>query len=430
MHDTPGGVPSTAATATASRPSAGIEIRQATAESLRSFTGPLERAFGEEFTDAEFADWVKTFDPERVFGAFEGDTAVGTSGAYTFRLTVPGGADIGAGGVTIVGVSPTHRRRGILRAMMRRLIDDSRDRGEPVAVLWASEGAIYQRFGYGLATLNGTFDIERTRVSWLRPVEPIGQVRIVDADEATATFPGVYDAIRPSIPGALSRDEMYWRWSVLHDAEYMRHGHGPKFRALLEIDGEPRGYAIYRMKQEWEDRGPRYQVLVFEVAGTSVDVERAMWAWVMDLDLVHNVRAWRQPVPHPLQLQLTEPRRLGLLAADGIWLRIVDLPAALEARTYARAGEIVLGVEDDFCPWNHGAWRLQVPDDGRATVTRSESQPELTMTAADLGAVYLGGFSFGDLARAGRVAERRPAALVDADRLFATERAPWCATGF
>jgi predicted acetyltransferase len=172
-------------------------------------------------------------------------------------------------------------------------------------------------------------------------------------------------------------------------------------------------------------------VLIFEVAGRTFEAERTVWGWILDLDLVHNVRAWRQPVPHPLQLQLTEPRRLGLLAADGLWLRIVDLSAALEARTYAGAGSVVLGVEDVFCPWNDGAWRVESAGAGsRGSVSPSESAAELALTAADLGAVYLGAFSFGDLVRAGRVQERREGAAAAADALFATDRAPWCSTGF
>jgi predicted N-acetyltransferase YhbS len=159
-------------------------IRTATPETVRAFLAPLIVAFGEDLTDAEFDDWRRTIEPDRLIAAFEGDVPIATAGAYTFRLTVPGG-DVGAAGVTAVGVEPGHRRQGILRSLMRNQLDDVHDRGEPVAVLWASESAIYQRFGYGLGTLDGTFEIDRGRTAWLRPREPEGRMRLVDEEAAS-----------------------------------------------------------------------------------------------------------------------------------------------------------------------------------------------------------------------------------------------------
>ena len=171
-----------------SEPTAAFPIRTATPDDVRAFVAPLMLAFGEEFTDAEFDDWRRTIEPDRLIAAFDGETSIGAAAAYTFRLTVPGG-EVGAAGVTAVGVEPGHRRRGVLRALMRQQLDDVRRRGEPVAVLWASESAIYQRFGYGLGTLNGSFEIERGRTAWLRAWEPEGRMRLVDEVEALATFP-------------------------------------------------------------------------------------------------------------------------------------------------------------------------------------------------------------------------------------------------
>lgn len=414
----------------------GVRLRKATSADLRSFLAPLSPAFGEEITETQFEDGLNTFEPDRVVGAFDGDEPVGCAGAYTFRLAIPGG-EVGAAGVTLVGVSPSHRRRGILRQLMRQQLDEVHERGEPVAVLWASEGAIYQRFGYGLATLQGSFEIERTRASFGRPAEPAGRVRFVAPDDALRPFSDVYERVRSTLPGALSRSEQWWRWNILRDAEYMRQGRGPKFLALYEVDDAPEGYVVYRVKSDWDERGPKSELLVVELVAVTPRAERDLWRWVLDLDLVARIRAIRQPVPHPLLLLLAEPRRLGLALGDGLWLRLVDLPTALAARSYARPGRIVLEVSDSFCPWNAGRWRLEATvADGAGTpshharVSPTAAQAHLALDVADLGAAYLGGIRFEELHRTGRIQELRSGAVRAADALFTTDRAPWCSTMF
>ena len=407
-------------------------IRTATLETVRSFLAPLDVAFGEDHTDAEFEDWRHTLEPDRFVAAFDGEIPVAAAAAYTFRLTVPGG-DVGAAGVTAVGVEPGHRRQGILRTLMRQQLDDVHGRGEPVAILWATESAIYQRFGYGLGTLSGTFEIERGRTAWLRPGQPEGRMRLVDQVEALATFPPVYERMRAVTPGALSRTEDWWRWGILHDAEYNRRGAGPKFRYLYEVDGVAEGYALYRVKTDWDERGPKSQLLVVEAMALSPRAERAVWGFLFSVDLVRTTKAGRVPVPHPLLLELADPRALGITTGDGLWVRLVDLPAALAARRYGAAGTLVLEVADAFCPWNAGRWRLAAtgePGDAAAIVERTDAPADLALDVADLAAAYLGGFRVSDLARAGRVEELSRGALRRADALFAADRTPWCATGF
>jgi len=364
--------------------------------------------------------------------AFDGDVPIGTAAAFTFRLTVPGG-EVGAAGVTAVGVEPGHRRQGVLRALMRQQLDEVRARGEPVAILWASETAIYQRFGYGLGTLSGSFEIERGRTAWLRPAEPAGRMRLVDAAEALATFPPVYERMRAVTPGALSRTEDWWRWAILHDAEHMRQGAGPKFRYLFEVDGVAEGYATYRAKTDWDDRGPKGQLLVIEAMAPTPRAERGVWSFLFGVDLMRTTKAGRVPVPHPLQLALADPRALGLTASDGLWVRLVDVPAALAARRYGAAGTLVLEIADAFCPWNAGRWRLAATGEaGRAVavVERTDAPADLGVDVADMAAAYLGAFRLSDLARAGRVVELTEGALRRADALFASERTPWCVTMF
>jgi predicted acetyltransferase len=355
---------------------------------------------------------------------------VGSAAAYSFRLTVPGG-EVAAAGVTAVAVRPDHRRRGILTALMRHMLDDVHRRAEPVAVLWASEGAIYQRFGYGPATLEGSFEVDSRETAFARPWTPEGLVRIVSEDEAVAVIPPIYEAMRRVTPGALSRTEAWWRTGPLSDPVYRRDA-GLKFRVVYEADGSPEGYALYRVKEQWDSRGPRSVLEVGEAVTITPRALRDLWRYLFAVDLVRTVKASRVPLPCPLQLLLAEPRRLGLHVRDGLWLRLVDLPAALSARGYATEDAVTFEVTDVACPWNQGRWRVDTRA-GRETaarVERIEGAPDLILDTAELAALYLGGVRATDLAQAGRISERTLGALQRADALFAADRSPWCVSMF
>ncbi len=366
-----------------------------------------------------------------MIGAFDGAKRVGTAGAYTFRLTVPGG-EVGAGGITGVGVRPDYRRRGILRQMMDWLLEDARKRGEPVAVLTASEAAIYQRFGFGQASTASSFTLDAALAEFGEPVD-LGdgaQIRMVDTDEATELFAAIYDRVRPGIPGALDRIEPKWRLSLVADAEWMRRGgQGIKYQSVIEVDGEPRGYAIYRIEHNWGATGPASTMNVLEVTGVDPAAEQALWQWLLSMDLVRTIVGRRGPVPHPLQHWLLEPRRMSLTINDGLWLRILDLPEALSARRYVGSGSLVLDVTDDMFESNAGRWQMDI-DAGRAEVTRTTAAPDLELDVGTLAAAYLGGFRFVDLGVAGRVRECQPGVLQTADALFTPPRAPWNSTPF
>jgi predicted acetyltransferase len=410
-----------------------ITLRSATADEFPRFIAPLAIAFSEEISDAAIENDRQTIELDRFFGALDGEAVVGCGGAYSFRLTVPGG-EVGAAGITAVGVLPSHRRRGILRSLMRRLVDQARERDEPIAVLWASEGAIYQRFGYGFGTLQTDFDALKDKVIFSRPVKSPGQMRIVGVDEAAERFPAIFDAIRRSTPGFLTRTDARWRFELLADAEWMRHGNGAKVLALLEVNGKARGFVIFRTRSDWDSSGAKHVISVLDLMGLDPVVEQALWQWVFSIDLVASIRGSRGPVPHPLQLLVTEPRRLNARVSDATWLRIIDLPAALVARSYRGPGSLVVEVTDAFCPWNAGRWQLTVPGAGGepASLDRVSTQIEADLTAdiRDLASVYLGALRFSDLARAGRVTECRPGAVALADQLVATPSAPWNSTMF
>ena len=403
-------------------------LRNPTDAEFPRFIAPLSIAFNQEISDAAIENDRKTIELDRFVGALEGDDVVGCGGAYTFGLTVPGG-EVGAAGITAVGVLPSHRRRGILRQMMAWMFAQARERGEPVAILWASEAAIYQRFGFGPGTVQTNLEVVKDKIRFLRPVDPPGRIRIVDLDKAVERFPPVYEATRRSTPGAVTRTEARWRFETLADGEWMRYGNGAKLRAIFEVDGVARGYAIYRTRGDWDHGGPKGVVTVLEVCALDAVVEQAIWEWIVGIDLIATIRSWRGPSPHPLQLMVTEPRRLGATLTDGTWLRILDLPAALESRAYRGSGTLVVDVTDAECPWNAGRWRLAVEGDGaavRASVTSvtGSAAPDLTFDISDLAAVYLGAFRVADLARAGRVRECRPGAVAAANDLFITARAP------
>lgn len=407
-----------------------ITLRNPRPDGLHEFWQPLADAFAESLTNEEIEAERPLLDLDRFVGAFDGEKQVGTAGAYTFRLTVPGG-EVGASGITAVAVRPDYRRRGILRQMMDWLLEDARKRGEAVAVLTASEAAIYQRFGFGQASTTSSFTMDSALAEFGEPVDlgPGARIRMVDTDEATELFAAIYDRVRPGIPGALDRSEPKWRLWLVADAEWMRRGQGIKYMAVIEVDGEPRGYAIYRIENGWGPAGPSSTMNVIEVTGVDPAAELALWQWLLSMDLVRTIVGRRGPVPHPLQHWLLEPRRMSLTINDGLWLRILDLPEALSARRYVGSGTLVIDVADDMIESNAGRWELRV-DDGTAKVSRTTAAPDLELDIGTLAAAYLGGFRFVDLGVAGRVRECRPGVLQTADALFTPPRAPWNSTPF
>ena len=407
-----------------------LTLRSPRRDELEAFIQPMYLAFGDVPVPEQVEVERGLMDFDRFIGAFDGHDWVATGGGYGMRLTLPGG-DVAASGITGIGVRPDHRRHGLLRQMMDWLFDDARRHGEPVAVLLASEAAIYQRFGFGQASMASSFSLDTTSTTFRRPVD-LGagaRIRLIDETEALAVFSAIYGEVRRRTPGALTRTETHWRSWLLADAEWMRRGEGIKLRALLEVDGEPRGFAIYRFDNGWGPTGPSGKLNVQEVIALDPDAEQALWEWLLAMDLVRTVAGRRGPVPHPLQQMLIEPRRLALTVSDGLWLRILDLPAALEARGYVGSGSVVFDVTDEQFEANADRWELRVSD-GRAAVSRSAAAADVELDITTLAAVYLGGFRFGDLAVGGQLRECRPGALERADALFTPSRSPWNATPF
>lgn len=400
------------------------EIRPVPADEMRRWFDAVMVSFGEDTNEEQWARDKKLLDPPRVLGAYDGDTVVGGGAAFTFRMTVPGGRQVGAAGVTMVGMMPTHRRRGLLRQLMARQLADVRIADEPIAALWASEGSIYQRFGYGLASLNGAIDIERSRAVFRKPVSASGSVELRDAVAAKPDLMQVYDVVRAATPGFYERSPTWWD-VLLDDPEYRRRGASKRFNAVAMREGHSVGYALYRIKSDWTETGPANTLMVVELLAVDAQATQQLWNFVFGVDLMSRIRSRLGPADHPLLLLVAEPRRLQLRVTDGLWLRVVDVPAALEGRGYSADGSIVLDVTDEFMPEVAGRWRLTVSD-GLGHVESTTEAADLQLEISDLGAAYLGAFSFDSLGRSGRTIEMTRGARARADAIFDSDISPWC----
>jgi predicted acetyltransferase len=396
-----------------------IDVKPCTSqEELRQGLAPIWHFFGATPTGERAERFAAVLPPERMLAAWVDGSVAGGAGAFPFELTIPGGR-VRAAGVTVVGVFPTHRRRGVLRAMMRAQLDQARENGEPVAYLWASEEKIYGRFGYGIASLTGSFDLSRERAAFAQPFEPVGQVRLVDTDEAADVIAPVYNTVAAETPGMFSRTREWWKARVLSDPEWRRGGGGELQRAVLDVDGRPAAYALYRLHMSFESGVPTGFTNVIEAMGTTAEATREIWRFLLDIDWMSSIKAGLLPVDHPLFFLLAEPRRMGFRVLDGLWVRLVDVEAALAARSYGEGAPITVEVADAFCPWNDGRFRVPGGE-------RTDAEPDLSVDVTTLGSVYLGGFTFAELARALRLEELTPGAIARADTLFRADRAPWC----
>ncbi|WP_051940580.1 GNAT family N-acetyltransferase [Phaeacidiphilus oryzae] len=425
-----------------------LDLSTLAPDEWNTWYGVLERAFGGVAeAPEERALWHDLTEFDRSIAVYDGKPTkqlVAASSAFSFRAVVPGGAEVPAAGITMVGVLGTHRRRGVLSAMMRRLLDDARERDEPLAVLTASEPAIYGRFGFGVASRKMRVSIPRHRVRIVPPSDPSGflphgpvpRLRMVDAAEAAPACEELYRRVGPGRPGWLARPDGWERQAVL-DPESYRGGGSPLMCVLAEdpeaagdAGGGLRGYSRYSVKPGWEWQGAKGTVNVRDVQAADPVAYAELWRYLLEIDLTDTVVCANLPVDDPLLELVTDARRCDAGVVDSLHARLVDLRAALSARRYTRPMDVVLEVADDFCPWNEGRWRLSADAEGRAVCERTADQPDLALTARELGAAYFGATSLAQQAGAGRIAELRPGALAEASGAFATDVAPWLPRGF
>ncbi len=399
------------------------EIRFITHDDVPAFRRAIAFGFGEDPTEEEGGDdrFRETIPLQTCIGAFENGRVVATFGSLDFDLTVPVGT-LPMAGTTIVTVQPTHRRRGVLTTMMRMHLEQAIERGQPLAGLWASETPIYTRFGYGLAAHSHDLTVPTDRVP-LPPGPATDSVRLIDADEAFEVLPGLYDRVRVVTPGMLSRSEAWWKHRRFRDPEHWRDGATARRTAVVERRGTPVGYATYRQKEKWEDSIPQGRVEVVEVVHLDDDARRTLWHYLGNIDLFPIVHWWNGPADNPLYLEVANLRRIDTKHVDTLWLRILDVPVALAGRAYESSGTLTFAVVDDFLG-RGGTYRLEVTD-GTGTCEPSSDDPDVTLSAEDLGSLFLGRASAIPRWRARRI-QGDPGSVHTLDRLLRTATTPYC----
>jgi predicted acetyltransferase len=400
-----------------------FEVRAVEDAELRTANSVFREALHEEpADDAKWAVLRKAYEPGRTFGAFAGTTIVGTTTSWGSDLTVPGGAVLPMAAVTAVGVRTDHRRRGALTGLMRRQLAESAAAGEVFAGLHASEPTIYGRFGYGVATRASTVRVHAPRARMRPEVPTAGTVRLVTVDEAMALLPEAYSRLRPARAGVIGRPPVWWVIGYENRAAHCY------FRAAAHYDqdGVIDGFVGYRTAPFPSD-DPRVgaAIAVIDFAAATQQVENDLWRFLVGIDLIEEVTVYLRPMDDPLDAMLVDPYAIRGEDDDDLWVRIVDVPAALAARTYGPADPIVVEVVDTLLPDNSG--RYLISPHG---TERTEAPATVTMNAETLAMVYFGTWRPSALAAVGRLTAHDPAALPAADRLFGTDRPAWCGSMF
>jgi predicted acetyltransferase len=382
-------------------------------------------------------------EPDRVFVVEDGDVLAGTAACFSMAVALPGGGAVPLAGVAEVGVSPVYRRRGILRTLMEAVHDQALDRGEPIAGLTASEGTIYRRFGYGVATRFQSLSIDRPGAAEVEssvgdgadpPAAVAGgtnEIRLLSEAEARPVLPAVWDRYWRHVPGEVARPAGWWEMLAL-DPEEDREGASARFIAVHDdARGVPDGFVVYRIKQGWGSGRPQpHELTVESIAAVDDGIVAALLRFVLGVDLVGVVGWPAAPLDLPFRWRLANPRAVRVTRElDHLWLRPFDVAACLARRRYAVEGGCVLEVIDPVRPALGGRFRLEGGPDG-ATCRRSDAEPDLVVGAAELGGPLLGGVSWATLRRARLVDERTPGAVTRADGMFRPDRAPYCSTDF
>ena len=370
---------------------------------------------------------------DRSLAAFDGQEVVGTAGVYTYQLSVPGHRTLPAAGVTWVSVLPSHRRRGVLSSLMRQQLDDVRDRGEPLAVLWASESVIYPRYGYGRSMWHTDFTLHRGEGTLANAFLGDGgmRLRITSPEAALPELAKVYDAVLPSRPGFIARNETWWGRAIYDPAD-SRRGASPLHCLLAEDQSGPRGYALYSGQSQWDEASlPGGVLRVREMIADGPAAGAALWTDLLSRDLTTDFHVYKRPIDDPLLFQLADPRRARPLLKDALWTRITDVPAALAGRGYSAPVDVVIEVRDGLIPANAGRWHLTAAGvAAAASCVPTTAAAGVALDITELGAAYLGGTTLGAMAAAGLVTELRPGAVRELSAAMGWDLAPWCPVSF
>ena len=313
----------------------------------------------------------------------------------------------------------THRRRGINRNMMRLQLEDIYSRNEPLAVLQASESIIYGRYGYGMSSFEDSLSIMKEHGAYAHEYRPSGRLYFCDEDEARTIFPDIYQSAIQNRVGTTVREDNWWQFRFLE----------PGLKG-----GDPRSWFVRHVESGINTGYVRYTINgrvlhILELVSSTFEGYSALWRFCLDMDLVDTIEAAHRPVDEELRWMLADPRRLISSSEDRSWLRLVDAKSALENRSFSSEGSLTLRIKDDFLPWNDGVYTLST-DGHNSECVVSEKPPDITLSTSDVAAAYLGGVRFDLLARSGRINEHTPGSIDLLDRLFATDRMPWCIDGW
>jgi len=395
-----------------------FEISVLDDEQLRTANTVFRESLHEKPLDDDAWDVLRgAYEPGRTYGAFAGETMIGTVASFATTMTVPGGAALPMAAVTAVGVRADHRRRGALTRMMRRLLEDI---DEPLATLHASEPTIYGRYGYGIGMLASTVKVRRGALR--DEVPTAGTVGLLTKDETLTLLPAAYPPLQTRRAGMMSRPPVWWtiNYARRFSQEYLR------VAAHRDTAGTIDGWVAYRPVGSNSDDprvGDRLIVLDFQAADQSVAND--LWRYLLGVDLVEEVTAYFRPADEPIQAMVTNLFAVRSETEDELYVRVADVPRALAARTYGAADPVAVEVVDPLLPNNSGIYLISP----RGT-ERTNLPARLTLTAETLGMVYFGAWRPSDLAAIGRLAVHDPSALAAADRLFAVDRPAWCGSLF
>ena len=405
-------------------------VRRVREDELAAYVESMAVSFlGRPDVEKVAAEVKASWDLGRTWAAFDGERICGTFRSWPTELTVPGLARLPAAAVAAVTVLPTHRRRGVLRAMVAAEHGAIRERGEAIGLLYASEYPIYGRFGYGAGCRAGTWTLD-TLVTTFRG-EPATSVEIVKPSaESRDLIKDVFETWRRRQPGEIGRRDVDWDFELA-----LRPSHwGPDWKGYLALhrDGADAvdGYARYHTDEKWEARQPRYTLTVDDLHALTDEAYAALWRYLAEVDWVASVKAERRSPNERMPWLLTNHRAATASdVGDGLWVRLFDVPRALEARTYERDATLVIEVVDAEAEGGRTRLQLDAGADG-ATCRETDRAPDLTLHVAALGAAYLGGTRLRDAVLADGVDEHRAGALREADALFRTLDEPWCSTDF
>ena len=411
-----------------------IELRPVTDDNFSEWRKTVRHGFGEHVHPDDIVRLRnERVELDRLVAAVDtqSNRIIGTGGADSYWLTVPGGELVPMAGVAYMTTSVTHRRQGAFSNMMTYIHDAARERGDVISGLWASQSHLYGRFDYGLSINSYDWEIDPSFGEFSHfPAANANnadiKVSFIDADEADVVLPGIYERMHRQTTGSVNRTSGRWRYQ-LFDEERVRQGASPLFFAVCEEAGEQTGYVSYRMRRQGDSDMGTLEV-VEQVSATEV-AHAAIWRFLLDFDLVGNITAINRPSDDSLWWMLSDPRRLRRKSHDALWVRLLDIPKALEARTYNSDGILKIGLVSDVQPESAGTYVIEI-DDSRGSVKKTTDKPDVVMTPADLSALYLGGISSGPLFEAGRINEITTGSLVKLTGMFNTDSAPWCAHYF